>query len=87
MGGYQSDSSSGSSNGWRTIGRLDVTANPPFPAGKENNVYIITGSGTLGGAYSVDELDMIYCNADNNGGSFADIGGAWIVIPHKFPQP
>ncbi len=87
MGGYQSDSSGGSSNGWRTIGRLDATANPAFPAGKQNDVYIILSSGTLGGAYSVDELDMIYCNQDNNGGSFADIASAWIVIPHKFPQP
>lgn len=88
MGGYQSDSNNagGSSSGnWKTKGVLSIGADIPYPPGVRNDVWIMDGSGYIGGSIYVDDGDILFCINDSPGGDFRY--NDWIVLTHKVASP
>lgn len=67
---------------WEDKGLIDCSANPLYPAGQTGDAYTVSVAGKIGGAAgtAVSVRAIIYCNQNNPGGTWADVGSAWTIL-------
>lgn len=73
---------------WEDKGLIDCSINPNYPAGQKGDAYTVTIAGKIGGPAGTDVQvrDVIYCRADNPGGSELIAGISWNVIQGNLIQ-
>lgn len=73
---------------WEDKGLLDCSLNPNYPAAQKGDAYTVNVAGKIGGAAGTDVQirDVIYCTADNAGGTEAAVGASWNVIQGNLVQ-
>lgn len=73
---------------WDDKGILDCSANPNYPAALKGDAITVSVAGKIGGPAGTDVQvrDVIYCTADNAGGTEAAVGAAWNVIQGNLVQ-
>lgn len=73
---------------WEDKGLLDCSLNPNYPAALKGDAYTVNVAGKIGGPAGTDVQvrDVIYCTADNAGGTEAAVGASWNVIQGNLVQ-
>lgn len=73
---------------WDDKGLLDCSLNPNYPAALKGDAYTVSVAGKIGGAAGTDVQvrDVIYCTANNQGGTEAAVGASWNVIQGNLVQ-
>lgn len=73
---------------WTDKGVIDCSGNPNYPAASKGWAYKVSVAGKIGGAsgLTVQVGDVIYCNADNAGGTQAGVGTSWNVLQYNLDQ-
>ena len=73
---------------WDDKGLLDCSLNPNYPAASKGDAYTVNVVGKIGGAAGTDVQvrDVIYCIANNAGGTEAAVGASWNVIQGNLVQ-
>lgn len=73
---------------WEDKGLINAAANPNYPAGQVGDAYTISVAGKIGGALGddVQVRDVIYCTANNAGGTKAAVGNSWNIIQSNLVQ-
>ena len=74
---------------WQDKGLIDASTNPDYPAGQVGDAYTISSiAGKIGGALGPDVQvrDVIYCTADNPGGTHEAVGDSWNIIQSNLVQ-
>ncbi len=73
---------------WEDKGLIDCSVNPNYPAGQKGDAYTVSIAGRIGGPIGTDVQvrDVIYCRADNPGGSELMAGISWNVIQGNLIQ-
>lgn len=67
---------------WKDKGLINCSENPLYSAGVVGDAYTISGAGQIGGIQGqfVSVRDVLYCRANNIGGSEASVGNSWTII-------
>lgn len=73
---------------WEDKGVLDCSTNPNYSAALKGDAYTVSVAGKIGGPAGTDVQvrDVIYCTADNPGGTEAAVGPSWNVIQGNLIQ-
>lgn len=73
---------------WEDKGTVNCNASPNYPPGQKGDAYTVSTAGKIGGAAGVNVQlrDVIYCSADNPGGTQAAVGSNWNVIQANLEQ-
>lgn len=73
---------------WEDKGLLDCSLNPNYPAALKGDAYTVNVAGKIGGPAGTDVQvrDVIYCTANNPGGTEAAVGPSWNVIQGNLVQ-
>ncbi|MDO9184451.1 MAG: hypothetical protein Q7W13_00450 [Bacteroidia bacterium] len=73
---------------WDDKGILDCSLNPNYPAALKGDAYTVSLAGKVGGAVGTDVQvrDVIYCTANNPGGTELTVGASWNVIQGNLVQ-
>jgi hypothetical protein len=73
---------------WEDQGLLDCSPNPDYPPASKGDAYTVSIAGKIGGPAGTDVQvrDVIYCTADNAGGTEAAVGASWNVIQGNLVQ-